>query len=90
MKNVMSVAQRALLYVVGTLPPEHFNLQKTQVFLDRMQAFAQLLKYEFGEDIELMPFSLDIKEMFTALPHKAIRDAVSWLLDHAKTCTRSK
>ena len=90
MKNVMSVAQRALLYVVGTLPPEHFNLKKTQVFLDRMQAFAQQLKYEFGEDIELMPFSLDIKEMFTALPHKAIRDAVSWLLDHAKTCTRSK
>ena len=90
LKKVMSVAQRALLFMVGTLPPNHFNLRKTQDFLDKMKAFAQQLKFELGEDIQLMPFSLDIKEMFTALPHKAIRDAVTWLLDHAKTYTRSK
>ena len=86
----MPIAQRALLFVKGTLPQEHFNLKKTQDFLDRMKAFAQQLKFDIGEDIEPMPFSLDIKQMCTAMPHKSIRDAVTWLLDHAKNCTRSK
>ena len=89
LKKVMSVCQRAIMYIISTLPQQHFNLPRTQDFLNKMTAFSQQMKFLHGESVLLLPFSLDIKEMFTGLPHLVIRTAVRWLLDHAKTCTRS-
>ena len=77
------------MFIITTLPQRHFNLARTQDFLHRITAFLQELKFLHGESVILMPFSLDIKEMFTGLPHPVIRTAVRWLLDHAKTCTGS-
>ena len=89
LRRLMSVAQRAIMFIISTLPQQHFNLPRTQDFLHEMTGFAQQLKYLHGDSVILKPFSLDIKEMFTGLPHSVIRNAVRWLLDHAKTCTRS-
>ena len=87
LKKVMSVAQRAIMFMINTLTLTHFNLSKTQDFLHKMLAFSPQMSHLHGEDVQLLPFSLDIKEMFTGLPHKVIRDSVDWLIKHARTCT---
>ena len=89
-RKVMSVCQRALMFIIATIPQRHFNLARTQDFLHRITSFSQELKFLHGESVILMPFSLDIKEMFTGLPHPVIRTAVRWLLDHAKTCRSAR
>ena len=89
LRLITSVAQRAIMFIISTLPKTHFNVPKTQDYLDQMLAFETQLKFE-NNDVEFIPFSLDIKEMFTGLPHRAIERAIDWLLAHARTCTRSR
>ena len=77
------------MFIISTLPEKHFNLPKTQDFLHKMSAFSAQLRFRHGKNVQFMPFSLDIKEMFTGLPHAVMRTSINWLLDHAKHCTRS-
>ena len=86
----MSVAQRAIMFMVNTLTFTHFNLSKTQDFLHKMLAFSPQMTHLHGKDVQLLPFSLDIKEMFTGLPHKVIRDSVDWLIKHARVRKKKK
>lgn len=90
LRTVMWVCQKAIMFIISTLPSKHFNLPKTQLFLSRLTQHATELKQQHGnsDQLEFIPFSLDIKEMFTGLPHKTIKQAVDFLLHHAATLNR--
>ena len=82
------VCQKALMYIISTLSKTHFNLTKTQDFLKGMQTHMAELKQQNDQEIHFLPFSMDIKEMFTGLPQQTIKNAVDFLLQYATTLNR--
>jgi hypothetical protein len=90
LKNVFRVTQRALMFIIRNMKVSHFTLNRTQDLLERFSNFQQDLDSVFGEQTLFLPFSMDIKEMFTDLLHSAIRDSILFVIDQANDLTRSK
>ena len=67
----------------------HFDLTRTQEYLDRIQEMEELGQV-YGEETILVPISLDIKEMYTNLPHGKILDALHYVVAQMRAAKRSR
>jgi hypothetical protein len=90
LKNVFRVAQKAIMFIIKNMKVAHFTLNRTQDLLDKFQEFNSELSQTFGSQTRLVPFSMDIKEMFTELLHSAVCDAIIFVINQANDLTRSR
>ncbi|GBG76431.1 hypothetical protein CBR_g22179 [Chara braunii] len=71
---------RALNFLLEKLPgAEHFNLTATALLKQNLKKAEKKLQ-RYGKDTMTICGGVDIKEMFTSLPHSAVMEALSWLL----------
>ncbi|GBG92408.1 hypothetical protein CBR_g55343 [Chara braunii] len=71
---------RVLNFLLERVPKaKHFNLKATAMLKQNLEKAEERLNI-FGDRTMALMASYDIKEMFTSLPHEAVRRAVDWLL----------
>ncbi|GBG76433.1 hypothetical protein CBR_g22181 [Chara braunii] len=71
---------RALNFLLERAPEaRHFNLKATTLLKQNLETAVRKLSM-FGEKSMALMASLDIKEMFTSLQHRAIAHVIDWLL----------
>ncbi|GBG58958.1 hypothetical protein CBR_g24308 [Chara braunii] len=81
---------RALNVLLARLPEAtHFNMGVTTHLKEKLTQVERRCNSKKGEAMVLLR-SYDIKEMFTSLPHNAIRNAVDWLLQEWEARGREK
>jgi len=90
LRQVLRTVQRAFLFCIRNVPEERYDIDRTSDLLSRVRSFEQDLKDAFGKNTEFLPFSKDVKEMFTRLPHDAIEKAGNFVLQKISTERRRK
>ena len=81
LKKVFQIVQRALAFLITTLPIEHFTLYTTDQYVDKLISTLNEKKTIYGGDTCFVPFCYDIKEMFTALSHNCIINSVEFMIE---------
>jgi hypothetical protein len=89
LRKVFKVALRALVFLVKSISVKTFTLHRTQDLLSRLKDIECDLGDNYEQNTEFLEFSVDVKEMFTQLPHKEIRLATKFVIDVTKKLTRS-
>jgi hypothetical protein len=79
LRPMLRRASRALRYMLKEIPHTHFNLDRTDTFINDTLNIYKLFKNEGFEHV--MAVAGDIKQMYTELPHDFILEAVDWLCD---------
>jgi hypothetical protein len=90
LKRVFQVTQRAVMFIIKNMRVTHFTLNRTQDLLAHLAGFQTELSATFDNDTAFLPFSMDIKEMFTDLLHSVVRDSIIFVISQANDLTRSK
>lgn len=79
---ILRSVARGLFFVLQDLPVPHFNLWSAfgvrSGLFHTLENLSQQCESRGFDNIDLRMLSLDIKDMYTALPHAAIRTAVTW------------
>ena len=83
LKNVYSVASRALMFVLESLDFDHFNLPTTTAMKAWLLQSNEMLGS--AQCVHTTVVGHDVKQMYTELVHDKVVDAVRWLIDRART-----
>ena len=82
---ILRTVARALFFIMQDLPVPHFTLWSAYKAKDGLFNVLNALHRDCVQrdmmNVQLRMLSLDIKDMYTALPHSAIRSAVAWCCD---------
>ena len=88
LRQIYRKAQRAFLFCIRNAPDKRYDLDSTAELLPKAKLIETELQSVFGEHTGFLPFSKDVKEMFTRLPHREIEKAADWVLKKVKSNTR--
>jgi hypothetical protein len=82
LKNVYSVASRALTFVLEFVDFDHFNLPATTAMKSWLVKCNEMLSSPECKGTSVVGH--DVKQMYTELVHEKVVDAMVWLIDRAK------
>jgi hypothetical protein len=81
LKKLLNCTGRCISYMLQICKCDGLTLWKTQEVGQKLEIISKMTKeILYYEDLEVTMFVSDIKEMYTALPHTTIIEAVRWLI----------